>query len=866
MKNFHHLTILSITALVLTVCGSFAQDYPDPYTILTFAGSSEKGDYMDGIGSAARFSNPVGVTVDEHGNLFVVDNQAIRMVTPEGSVTTVAGWPFTSGSGDGVGSDARFNGPTGIAVDKMGNLYVADTVNYTIRKITLAGTNWLVTTFAGRIGDPGFEDGMGSAAGFSAPVGLAIDQDGNLYVADRNNSTIRKITPAGMVTTVAGLWGYLNRGNADGVGTDARFYFPEGITVADTGELFVADTGNNTIRKITPVGTNWVVKTLAGLAGDSGYLDGIGASARFLRPAGVSVDVTGNIFVADSGNQVLRKITPAGKVTTIAGNSPALDQFGNPQGGYADGIGSAARFKTPNGITVDRAGFVYVADQGNFSVRKGLPPLGTPTILTQPLSQTTEISYAAMFHVVVSGAPASYQWRKDEVDIPGATNTSFQIDYVVNNDAGRYQLIASNSFGMATSSDALLTVPTNAPFTFTTLPAITGYLGSMIADTNGDLYFSESYRSTIQKVSRTGLISTVAGVPSPIVRGTPQGGSVDGIGTEARFNEPIGIAVDPSGSLYVADYGNSTIRKIQPFGTNWIVSTIAGVAGSPGSEDGIGAAARFNGPFGLAADAGGNLYVVDALNGTIRKMSPSGTNWTVITIAGLALNFGSVDSIGREARFSSRISGIAVDSAGVIYVTDRGNYTLRRLTEVGTNWVVSTVAGSAGTLGKTDGTGSAARFNGLNGVVFDRAGNAYVADSFNQSIRKVTPEGIVTTVGGLSGNSGYSDGTGSAARFSLPQWLSLDAEGNLFVGDANVVFRKGVQRLVILNSGADLGFKSNRFGFYLHEPFGQPVIVDSSTDLVNWTVVSTNSSSDSERFIDPLSIRSSNRFYRARVR
>jgi glucose/arabinose dehydrogenase len=272
-----------------------------------------------------------------------------------GTVTTFAGG--TRGSADGTGADARFNYPERVAIDGDGNLYVADSNNHTIRKITPAG---VVTTLAGTAESSGSADGTGADARFKYPEGVAVDGDGNLYVADRDNNTIRKITPAGVVTTLAGAAG--SYGSADGTGADARFSRPIGVAVDGDGNLYVTDRNNQTIRKITPAG---VVTTLAGAAGSYGSADGTGADARFSGPVGVAVDGDGNLYVTDSSNHTIRKITPAGVVTTLAG---AAESYG-----FADGTGPLARFNSPVGVAVDGDGNLYVTDRNNHTIRKITP-------------------------------------------------------------------------------------------------------------------------------------------------------------------------------------------------------------------------------------------------------------------------------------------------------------------------------------------------------------------------------------------------------------------------------------------------------------------------------------------------------------
>src|ERR1043166_3677051 len=234
--------------LGIAASAGWAQSVYTPYTFGTLAGLAGSFGSTDGTGSAARFVYPYGLATDSAGNVYVADgyNHTIRKITPVGVVTTLAGLAGSVGSADGTGSAARFNFPTGVATDSAGNVYVADTSNYTLRKITPAG---VVTTLAGLAGSLGSADGTGSAARFNNPYGVATDLAGNVYVADTFNSTIRKITPAGVVTTLAGPVGSFSFGSADGTSSAARFYLPSGVATGSAGNVYVADTSNHTIRK-----------------------------------------------------------------------------------------------------------------------------------------------------------------------------------------------------------------------------------------------------------------------------------------------------------------------------------------------------------------------------------------------------------------------------------------------------------------------------------------------------------------------------------------------------------------------------------------------------------------------------------------
>jgi streptogramin lyase len=724
MKNTNCLKLpLALLALAMATSSTGAQSTYEQYTFTTLAGG---GGFItpDGTGGAERLWGPSGVAVDTNGNVYVGDqfNCTIRKVTPAGEVTTLAGLTGSSGSADGTGSDARFNAPWGVAVDSAGNVYVADFDNNTIRKVTPAG---VVTTLAGLAGSSGSADGTGSDARFNRPLHVAVDSTGNVYVADHRNNTIRKVTPARKVTTLA-----------------SGFNGPSGVAVDTNGNVYVADEGNNRIGKVTPAG---VVTTLA---------------SGFNSPVDVTVDDAGNVYVADLGNYTIRKVTPAGVVTTLAGRVGSS--------GSADGTGSAARFNSLGAVAVDSAGNVYVADIGNNTIQK-VTPIGTNWVVT-----------------TLAGLAGNYG---------GADQTG--VDARFRGPAG------------------------------------------VAVDTNGNVYVADQVNATIRKVTSAEVVTTLAGLAGSV-------GNANGTGNAARFNNPTSVAVDSAGNVYVADFLNFAIRQVTPAG---VVATLAGLVPSF--------------PTGVAVDINGNVYVADAGDSTILKRTPAGV---VTTLAGLAgADPGSVDGTGSAARFNVPY-GVAVDNAGNVYVTDIGNHNLRKVTPAG---VVTTVAGLAGFAGSADGTGSTARFYAPRGVAVDSAGNVYVADTFNNTIRKVMPVGtnwVVTTLAGKAGIYGSSDGTGSAVRFDSPTGVAVDSAGNIYVADFYLsTIRKGSPALAITSSGPNFGFNAGQFGFDLSGPLGQLVVVEASTDLVRWLPLWTNTFAGSLHFSDPQSGVYSNRFYRART-
>jgi sugar lactone lactonase YvrE len=560
--------------------------------ITTVAGLAGVSGAADGSGSEARFSQPSDTAVDGAGNVYVADHAGIRKITPDGVVSTIVGMSDGSpslgglavdangliyvagggenavfkitasgvvttlagtgawGSADGLAKQATFAYPAAVALDRAGNVYVADRENFTIRRISPIG---FVTTVAGTAGLSGAADGVGAAARFAGPVGIAVDPTGAIYVADSGpysafNNTIRKISVDGAVSTIAGKVGVNTP--VDGVGVAASFGGFGGIAVDNLGTVFVADRAASTIRKVTPVGE---VTTIAGSLPATGAIDGVGPAARFNNPQNVAVDGSGTIYVADAGNNLIRKITPTGATTTLAGKSGFA--------GMADGTLTSATFESPIGIALGLDGTVYVADSGNHLIRK-ISPTGTV--------------------VTLAGA----NWPTPTHGFCCPTPGSVPVAIAVDGSGNVYVADQGMNMIRKVSPDGNASVLTSA----------TAPMGVAV-DAAGNLYVSDTGNQTIRKITMSGQDSVLAGAPG-------SSGAADGNGAAARFNNPGALSVDGAGNIYVADTGNQLVRMVTAGGT---VTTIAGRGGSIGVLLGD-LPGSLNAPVGMAIDGNGALY------------------------------------------------------------------------------------------------------------------------------------------------------------------------------------------------------------------------------------------------------------------
>ena len=644
-------------------------------TIARVAGNSRPGYSGDGGPAINAQVSPSGLAVDGAGNLFIADtgNHRIRKVSPNGIITTVAGNGISGFSGDGgPAAGAQLLRPGSVAVDGAGNLFIADTGNKRIRKVSADG---LISTVAGggatTQSPPTLGDGGPATSAFiNLPQGLALDASGNLFVTDyviaEQGYRIRKVSPGGIITTVA-------RGSGQGALANA-------VAVDGAGTLFITEQNSfvsyfGVILKIAPDGSS--TKVAGGGTVDGG--DGVPAtSVRIEIPTGVAVDRAGNLFITDYSNRV-RKVSPDGMITTVAGS-------GNAPFSGDGGPAASAQLSNPVGVAVDAAGSLYLADLGNQRVRK--------------------VSPARAITTVAGVGTAGY----------------------------------SGDGGQAASSQL------NWP-------------AGVAADNAGNVFILDFDGNRVRKVAPSGIITTVAG------NGTGGFSGDGGPATTAQlsfscFNTICGgLAVDSAGNLYVADSDNGRVRRISA--ADGVITTVAGNGGSTFSGDGGPAtSAELGLPTGLAVDAAGNLFIADAYNARIRKVSPNGIITTVVGGA-TAAGFSGDGGLATSARLDFPV-GVAVDIAGNLFIADPGfsfagsdfatvdpavDHRIRRVSPGG---VITTIAGGASVGYSGDGgPGAIAALDGPMSVAVDRAGNVYVADFGNNAVRVLRPTNHSVGIGAV---------------------------------------------------------------------------------------------------------------------
>jgi sugar lactone lactonase YvrE len=693
---------------------------------------------------------------------------------------------YAGGYGDGLpATSAPLWEPYYLITDGQGALYISDGFDNRIRKVD---RRQVMTTVAGS--GPAFVGGYqgdgnpATCARLNIPMGIARDSAGDLYVSDWFDDVIRKIDTNGVISTVAGnsVLGYAGDG---GPATAASLGDPFGVAVDSTGNLYIADTGNAVIRKVDTHGT---ITTIAG-TGTSGYSGdgGPATKAQLYAPMSLRLDQSGNLYFAEYGNCVIRKINTAGIISTVAGNGRC---------GFSGDGGPAtqAQLFGPADLSLDSAGNIYISDLVNFRIREVVAQTGAIQTVagtgrqfgfTQTAGKATATDLLAVLGVAADNAGGFY--FSDAFDV-------FHVD-----TRGYLSRVAGNNLSYTGDGRPAAIAELNQP--------------QGVAAGGGNVYIADAQANRIRAVNtKTGVASTVAGTSYLGIPFASFGGD-GGKATTAFLDHPGSVAADSAGNVYIADTGNDVIRKVNSRG---IISTVAGTAPTcstsftctryPGfaGDGGPATSAQLNGPSAVAVDSAGNLYIADTSNNRIRKVSASGVITTLAGNGQAVCAFLSCVATGDGGPATSATlaapGGIAVDPAGTVYIGDTADNVIRKVSPAGT---ISTVAGSGAPGGYT-GDGQAAILASLQlpgGVATDGKGDLFIADTANAVVREVTPDGIIQTAVGsgpqvktghpnypVPGYFGtYCGDRGSATGLCLakPVAVAVDAKNNLYVADPN---------------------------------------------------------------------------------
>jgi sugar lactone lactonase YvrE len=811
--------------------------------ITTFAGGGSIGDGRAATG--AELTIPGGVAVDSAGDLFVVDqgNSRVREVTVDGIITTVAGnGPYGSLGDGGLATNAEIK-PSAVAVDALGDLFITDSGS--IRKVDGAG---MISRFAGNGSAIYSGDGGAATNAGVDPAGAAVDAEGNLFIPDWGNHRIRRVNAKGIISTVAGngTSGFTGDG---GAATNASLSHPVGVAVDRLGDLFIADSGNNRIRKVDAKG---IISTAAGNGEAFSFGDGGASTNAGLIADAVAVDPFGNIFILDQERGQVREVDSRGLISTVAGNG----DFGFSGDG---GAATNAALNFPQAVAVDALGNLFIADANNQRVRE-VALAGSATLYLENISTATAGNYdvivtnlygsatSAVASVTVAlptlgaslgagglalrfnGAPGlkclleeTSSLNPPVVWFPVATNAAdgsglwlFVQTNVPSLQAQFYRLTlpASVAVGgvapaitlqplsqsIAAGSNATLNVQVSGsgPFTYqwqfngTNLPnniitTVAGQslgdggpatnaslyeLGGVAVDAAGNLFVVDTFNSRVREVDTNGVIFTVAGNRGGY--GTNSG--VGGPATNAHLSSPSNVAVDAAGNLFIAETESGLVLKVDGGGVMTIVAGNGRVGYS--GDGGAATQAELNSPTGLATDGSGNLFIVDQANYRVRKVD---TNGVITLVAGNGTPGYKGDG-GRATAAEISPSTVAVDAAGNIYLADEYNNVVRKVDAAG---IIGTAAGNghAGFSGD-GGLAAGAELDNPAGVAVDSAGDLFVVDNANYRVREVSVDGVITTVAG-NGTNGFSGDGGAATKASLdyPGYLAADKFGNLFIVD-----------------------------------------------------------------------------------
>jgi uncharacterized protein (TIGR03437 family) len=690
------------------------------YSISTVAGGAPPA--TPAAAASTSIGMPRRVTSDSAGNIFFTAGNAVYKMTSGGTLTLVAGNSRAGFSGDGGPAvNAQLNFPQGLAFDPAGNLYIADSKNNRVRIVTKDG---LINTFAGNGtispgGGPSSYNDNGPATNglLHLPSGVAADKNGNIYIADTADNIIRQVTTDGIIHTYAGD-SYPGFHGDSGNPINAEFYGPQDVAVDGSGNIYVADTQNVRIRQINPSkgvittyaggGTTSTVNTQKGVEANGDK--GVASSAIVQAPFALAIDSSGNLYFAQNTDSTIRKVDTKGVITTIAGT-------GTPGFGGDGSSATGAQMNFPTGIAVDGSGNLYVADSLNLRVRK-----------IAGGNMSTVAGNGVLNYGGDNGSALKAQMNTPQgaaVDNAGNIYVADTLNHEVRKVDTKGNITAVIGNGTAGSGSNQLSGPQG-----------------VAVDASGNVYVADTQNARILKVTPGGSASTYAG------NGSPGYGGDNGAATSAQIYTPTGVAVDAKGNLYIADYQNHRVRKVAPDGT---ISTVAGT-GNQGyaGDNGPATSALLNYPAGVAVDPGGNLYIADWGNYVIRKVSSGGT---IVTIAGNHRpGFSGDGGPALQAQIDSP-TDVAVDASSNVYFTD-ATARVRKIFASGFIGTIAG-NGTAGYSGD-GGTATAAQVNTPAGLAADSNGNLYVADSGNNAVRKLQPlaGGLSAVASSASGQTG----------------------------------------------------------------------------------------------------------------
>ncbi|MBZ5579847.1 MAG: putative Ig domain-containing protein [Acidobacteriia bacterium] len=802
-------------------------------TITTFAGNGQFSFGGDGGPATSAFlTTPQGLAVDSAGNILVGDFARVRRFAVGGLISTVAGngIPGFSGNG-GSATNAQLNTAGGVAADPAGNFYLSDLFGARARKVDSLG---IITEYAGS-GSTGFGgDGGPATEATLNPNGMATDASGNLYLADRSNNRVRKVSSTGIITTVAGN-GTAGFSGDGGPAVQAALNNPGWVTVDSAGNLYISDAGNQRVRMVEPSG---LITTIAG-NGTAGFSDGIATASSLNSPQGLATDPAGNLFIADQGNQRIRKVDAGGNMTTVAGNGTA---------GFSGDGGAAtlASLSGPVAVAIDASGNLLISDSGNSRVRRvvGAGTLGGAQRLTITTTSLPAANAGAPYSATLTatGGAGTLNWTIVSGSLPGGLSLGLTTGQITGTATmfGAFNFTVQVKDGVHTAL-ANLTIQSNlaagSGLVFVSQPVNTGAgqtitpqvqvkaqdnLGAGIPGVNVVLAIANNASGgtlsgtlTVMSgasgianfpnlsINRAGNNYTLSATAASAVsvsqafRVLPAAGGIitvagsnwvfTGAGGPA-ISAPIGpnqgVALDSVGNRYFADTGNHMVFKVSNSG---VLNVVAGTGiGGFSGDGGPATSAQLNSPQGVAVDAGGNVYVSDTSNNRVRKIDSAGI---ITTYAGTGvLGFGGDNSPAVGASMRSP-QGLGVDGSGNLYIADANNHRVRRVTPAG---IISTVAGNGTANFAGDGlSAQAASLNTPRGVALDSSGNLFIADSNNHRIRKVSGGVITTVAGGLGGFFG-DGGPAIGAGVGAPSAVFVDNGGNIYFADNNTRVRQVV--------------------------------------------------------------------------